>query len=265
MGSIDEKRVFSGALETARLLISCGIGIAYVDVAEERIGEFGVLHRCSARDITRTDTGFAIATDDDVLIATDSRFEPTGFAPAVAVSWYDDHVIAADEAGRIATYDTAWSTIGRLSTTITAIDGEFIATTDGVYRLSNDLAHVGLSAVQDVSAGPIPLAGTRHGLYELGNGWIRAIEGDFRFVSTGDTTPSRRAFAATPSACYERGEQWTPLDLPVTDVVVDATYTESPFLITTEGTLLVERADQWQSTPLGLPDVTGIAGPLRTP
>lgn len=259
MGSVEEKRVFDEALSATRLLVTSSLGVTFVDVADGRIGEFGLLSNDAATDITQTPTGFAVATTEDVVLISESTIVPTGFGPAEAVTWAGSGLTAADNTAHVATYnDNTWTTIGSLPSPVNAMDGPFVATDDGIFRLNPDLTHVGLSAVNDVSAEPIPRAATRTGLYELGNGWHQAVDGEFQFVATWVRHDDTLAYAATQSALYERDPTWREIDHPFSDPIIDVAFTTYPFFITTTGALGVRHSD-WQMTSLGLPNVTGIA------
>ncbi|ESP89924.1 HVO_0234 family beta-propeller protein, partial [Candidatus Halobonum tyrrellensis] len=83
MSTLAEKRVFTEQADTTRVLVASSLGVVGVSVSGDLVGEFGVDHRCTARDVAAGGGALAVATDEDVLVGD---FQPTGHGPAVAVS-----------------------------------------------------------------------------------------------------------------------------------------------------------------------------------
>jgi hypothetical protein len=257
--SIDEKRVYDASEGPTPVFVAGNFGVARVDTSADLVGEFGLTHRCSARDAAGRDGRLAVATDEDVLVgvfgAADANdgtdetgdgsndeaidFESLGVGPAEAVGLADDgHLLVARENGTVlrgnATIDpkrattgrgdaSDWTDLGELAD-VRAIDGDFVAAATGVYRATDDgLRHVGLDGVQDVTADGVPLAATEAGLYKLGNGWMDELSGDFRAVGAASSDPGvlGRAHAASESSllAHEEGT-WHEVELPVEGRVV---------------------------------------------
>jgi len=107
--SIDEKRVYDASEGPTPVFVAGDFGVARVDTSADLVGEFGLAHRCSARDAAGRDSRLAVATDEDVLVgvfgATDADdgtdetgdesndeaidFESLGVGPAEAVGLGD--------------------------------------------------------------------------------------------------------------------------------------------------------------------------------
>jgi len=247
--------------------VAADIGVATVAVSDDIVGEFGITHRCTARDVAtrRPETSaddaaprLAVATDDDVL---DDAFEPLDFGPGAAVGFDGDDLLAASPDGTLARRAAGsedWRELGSVGE-VRAIDGDLVATDEGVYRaLDDDVQHAGLDDVRDVAAAETPLAATADGIYRLGNGWMREFEGDVRVVaSDGD-----RAHAATPESLFAHSDgEWTAESLPAGSAVVDVAYGDGTYVVTADGTLLVTVGDGWRHRSIGLPDVAAIAVP----
>ncbi|MFB6183888.1 MAG: hypothetical protein ABEI96_04980 [Haloarculaceae archaeon] len=275
--ALDEKRLFGTRREVSVAYVAGGLGVATVAVSGDQIGRFRLEHRCRATDAAGADGRLAVATDDDVLVATEEGFVGTDFGAATAVG-LDDGVVAAAPDGEVARLvDDDWRPLGTMPD-VRAIDGDVLAAADGVYRASADgLAGVGLNDVRDVaSGGDLPLAATGDGLYYLGNGWMTALDGSFDVVATdGD----RAHAVAADGTCYERvgdshatfegGQEWVERPRPVDERVVDVAYGESPYAVTADGTFLVDAdpettpdgAGGWRTRSLGLSDVVALAVP----
>lgn len=282
---VAEKRVHDEAAPTVRAFVASGVGVVAVSVAGDRVGRFGVEHRCVARDVA-ADGVLAVATDEDVFLRTvdgdDTDYRATGFGPATAVgvdSTGDPKdpaghaLVAADVEGRIARrVDDDWFDLAEVDHPVRAVDGDLVAAGDGVYRATPDgLDHVGLDDARDVAAAG-PYAATGTGLYELGNGWLRAVDGSFEVLAArGD-----RAHAAGDGLYARRSSEWASVGGPAGRVAGLAHGSAGELLaVTTDGTLSVRTgngdrgtrpdADEWGRTggwagrSLGVPEVTGLA------
>ncbi|MWV41674.1 hypothetical protein [Natrialba sp. INN-245] len=281
MDSIEEKRVFgdrSGALE---VYVASTIGVVRVRVAGDTVGEFGLCERCDTRDVAATADSVAIATDEDVRVlesetdtddtgGSDGGFVDTGFGPAVAVGSDGTALLAADAEGRVArrSVDGAWTDLtDGLDATVEAIDGDFVATADGVYRAQDGrLADVGLTDARDVDAAGTPLVATGTGLFRLGNGWMTELEGAFEAVAVapdGSPAHSRRAYAVSTDAVYAfDGEEWDEVASPDGRIVA-VDYGETVYAVTEDGTFLAATDDAetngWREHVLGVRGVAGLA------
>lgn len=255
MSSIDEKRVYDEKRGATEVFVATGTGLARVEVSDDLVGRFGLVERCTARDVAAFGDGVAVATDGDVLVGRET-LSGTGFGPAAAVGTADGDLVAAGE-GRVARRrDGEWVAVGDL-TDVRAIDGDLLAAAGGVYRLEG-LTHAGLEDARDVAAAGVPLAATADGLYRLGNGWMAELGGSFRVAAS----DGRRAHAATADALYERdpgGTEWARRDVPADGAVVDVGYGERVYAVTDDGTFLVASDDGWRTQSLGLPGVAALA------
>ena len=264
MDDLAEKRVFAGREGATALVVAAAPGLVAVEVADGRVGEYGVARRCAPADVAVEDGRFAVATDEDVLLAYAhdvDALEPAGFGPAMAVTFERHRPVAVSPDWRMGVHDgDGWVDRGRVPADPAALDGDLVATVDGVYRLVDDgFATAGLSAVNDVAhAAGVPLAATADGLYELGNGWLDALDGDVRAVAG---APDGRAHAATADDLFERGEDgaWVAVDLPVDDRVVALAHGDRTYAATAAGDLLIEADDGWRAAPLGLVEPTALA------
>ncbi|RBI63240.1 hypothetical protein DMJ13_01470 [halophilic archaeon] len=266
MVSIDEKRVYDDRGEATTVLVADDIGVVTVSVSDDIVGEFGVAHRCSARDVAARDRtadderrdgrpAVAVATDEAVL---DGAFEPLGFGPAVAVGFDGDVLLAASPDGTLERLDgdDGWRELGAVGD-VRAIDGDLVATVEGVYRALDDgVQHVGLDDASDVAAAESPLAATGTGLYGLGNGWRTLLDGDFRVVGA----DAGRAHAATDDALFaRRDDEWREESLPVDGPVADVGYGEGTYVVAADGTFLATVGDGWRHRGIGLRNVNGLA------
>jgi len=269
MPTIDEKRVYTDQSETVDAYVAADLGVAVARVSRDKIGEFSLVERCTARDVAATAHGIAAATAEDVLVGDDDGFEATGFGPAVAVAGYDGGVLAAGEDGRLARYDGSWDAIDTVAD-VRALDADLVAAADGVYRLGDDgLAAVGLDDARDVAAAGVPLAATPDGLYRLGAGWMRAADGAFEVAASDPVTAEAgdlgRAHAATADALYEHADgddadAWAARDLPVEDAVADVAYaTDSVVVLTADGALAADAGDGFRHRSLGLRAASALA------
>lgn len=253
--TLDEKRVYGEKTGGTELYVASSLGVAVVSVSADLVGEFTLARRCTARDVAAGPDRLAVATDQDVLVSEEGGYTETGFGPAVAVGADGGRLLAADPDGEIGSYDGDWTALGATGD-VRAIDGGLVAARDGVYRVGDGVSGVGLSDVRDVAARGTPLAATGDGLYYLGPGWAKALDGSFEVVARA----GERAHAATSDALYERGgDDWTEREVPVENAIADVTHGEGIYAVTEDGTVLVDAGDGWRDRALGLRDVTGIA------
>lgn len=285
MPSVRETRVYVDQSETVEAYVAADLGVAVARVSRDKVGEFSLVERCTARDVATTALGIAAATTDAVLLGDDDGFEATGFGPAVAVGSYDEGVLAAGEEGRLAHYDgDDWTTLGSVDAAVRAIDGDLVAAADGVHRVTDDgVSAVGLDDVRDVAVAGVPLAATPEGLYRLGAGWMLAHDGDFRVAAsdpvTADAGALGRAHAATPDTLYEyvdadgqagdgddtgsdevESDDWRVRDIPLDSPVADVAYaTDGVVVLTAEGALAVDAGEGFRHRSLGLRDASALA------
>lgn len=282
---IEEKRIY-GDREGALVAYVAGeLGVVRVRIAGDAVGEFDLCDRCTARDVAATGETVVVATDEDVRLLSLSADDasPTaveaGFGPAVAVGAHDGDVIAAGPDGDVARLSSAsvadaadaeWTGLERDAVeSVQAIDGDLVGTDAGVYRVHGDgLDHVGLTDVRDVAGAGVPLAATADGLYKLGNGWMRDLEGSFDVVAADPRTDRgrlSRAHAVAGDAVYAYdadADRWTEFGRSP-EPIAGLAYGEALYAVTESGTFLTatpaDDAGTWRSRTLGIRDVAGLA------
>ncbi|WP_284012536.1 HVO_0234 family beta-propeller protein [Halobaculum litoreum] len=276
MPTIAEKRVFTQRDDVARVFVASSMGVASVSLSGDIVGEFGIEHRCDARDVAARGGALAVATDEDVLVGD---FAPTGHGPAVAVGVAGDGVLAAAPDGTVSLLagdaegdapdaeptGDAWVAVGSVDDP-RRMDGRLVAAGDGVHRLRDGgMEYAGLDDARDVSDRGVPLAVTAETLYTLGNGWMADLDagadGSFRCVVADEE--GERAVAATDAAAYERADatatEWTEHDEAG---IVDAAFAGRHLVAVTEaGEARVFADGGWRGRTLGLPDVRAVAVP----
>lgn len=265
--ALSEKRMYGERRRETRCYVATAMGVAYVAVSDDQIGRFGLAHRCTARDVAAGDGRLFVATEEDVLIDEDPRedggtVEPTGFGPAVAVGGGEEPLAASPDGRVAALEDDEWRDLDAVPE-VRAVDGDLVATADGVYRRDGDgLAHVGLEDVRDVAAAG-RYAATDSGVFRERDGWEREVSGSATVVaSDGD-----RAHAVGGGDLLERVDgAWEPAGAP-REGVVDVAYDEAAFAVTADGTVLVDPvsakdgAPEWRTRSLGLADAVALAIP----
>lgn len=279
MSTIDEKRVYGDREGATEAYVASSVGVVRVSVAADAVGEFGLFERCTARDVAAGFETVAVATDEDVLVSDGDAadgFAETDFGPAVAVGFDGgdrrdavDAVLAADADGRVARRrDGEWLDLeceADASLDVRAIDGDLVGTNHGVFRVHDGaLDHAGLEEVRDVSAAGIPLAATADGLYKLGNGWMRVLDGAFDVVAADPRTEAGRldrAHAAAGLTIHEHADgEWREF-ADTSAPIVGLAYGETVYAVTERGTVLAASGDGWRSRTLGVSGVSGIAIP----
>lgn len=269
MGEMAEDRIYADRLGKTDVFVATGLGVAVVSVSNDRIGQFSIQHRCTARDVAADGDRLLVATGEDVLIGRGEEYERTGFGPAVAVGSGREGTasagpIAAGPDGAVGRYaDGEWVPVGETERP-RAVAGDLLAAAGGVFRIGDGLDHVGLDDVRDVAVDGAPLAATNDGCYRLGPGWTCDVDGDFRLVAAdGD-----RSHAATDETLYERTDgEWAERELPVDEPLagLGSVADGGVVAVTTEGTCLVDAVaakdggEGWRHRTLGLPDVAALA------
>lgn len=271
--SLDEKRVHGDRRRAERAVVASPLGLATVDVSDDQIGRFGLAHRLDARDVAGGGR-LAVATDEDVLVGDADLLERTGFGPATAVGFRrpanrGGDLLAASAGGRVGRLpdrsaggdpSRGWERVGQIEGDVRAVDGEYLAASDGVHRAGEDLTPLGLEDVRDVAdAGPY--AATPDGLFRLDGEWTMVLDGDATLVAS----DGLRAHAVVDGQLVEHSDgEWVDAECPASDVVAVA-HGEATYAVTAEGTFLVDPATAkdgatgWRSRELGLSDVAGLA------
>jgi hypothetical protein len=158
--------------------------------------------------------------------------------------------------------DGGWTTVGSLSG-VSGMDGDLVASDDGVYRVLEDgLRHVGLERAVDVAAAGVPLAATTDGLFQLANGWIEIAEGAFRFVASDPgARPGAlgRAHAGTDDELIGHHDDAWEVETTLDQPVVDVTYGDTVYAVSADGRFVAETPDAWRQHELGVREVTAAA------
>jgi hypothetical protein len=305
MGDLAADRVFADHVDPQFVFAASSRGVAAVETAGDAIGRFRLSVECEARDLAGADGRLAVATPEDVLLAAidadgPGEFVETEFGPAVAVGFDEGDLLAAGpdgELGRVLDPDSdpgEWLAVADVDGAVRALDGPLVGASDGVYRFTPDgIFDVGLDDVRDVSAAGVPLAATGDGLFRLGNGWLRELDGAvdvvagtdrpaatgeqprdgevlarghaaagetlyvFHGESTGPETPDDPEAVVDPAVA---ARAWRERPTP-TAPVVGVAYGERTYALTADGSVLLDRGDGWASQALGLPDPVALATP----
>lgn len=257
MAPLDEDRVYAGGTRDTTLLVATEQGLVRASVTGARVGRFAIAWQGVVHDVAADEERVVVATAEGVLAGSDpTTLEPTTIESATAVGLTDDGWVVGDEEGRVLLVAEDQTRLLGEVAAIRAIDPPMIATPDGVYRLPAIDAG-GLSAVRDVSAHPIPLAATSHGLFKLGNGWISAMAGDASLV-TGDA--SGAAAAVVDGSVYTlRDGDWHPSDFPEAHSIADIGVGPAVYAVSVGGTVLIDAGEGWRHRNLGISPVQRLA------
>jgi hypothetical protein len=269
VSSIDEKRVHGPDSDPRTAYIASETGVATVALVGERVGGVSLVYREPARDVAACGDRVLVATAEDVVKVVGEEAEALGFGPARAVG-VDAYrtTLAGGEEG-LARYDAeeggteTWRSLGSVGE-VRAIDGDLVASSEGVYRVAGEGAqYSGLDDASDVTSAGMPHAATSSGLYALGNGWLEALTGAFTVVTSDPRTASPgvlgRAHAVSTNEFYEHtAEGWRVRALPGEGTVVDVAYGDGTYAVTDEGTLLTNVDENWREHPIGVRDVRAI-------
>jgi hypothetical protein len=254
--TIDEKRVFDDRADARTLYLATSVGVVRVAVAADRVGEFGVARAGRARDVALAAGRLVVATDDDVAVDG----EPTGLGRALAVGVdAAGGVLAVLADGSVRRPDGP--SLGSVPDA-RAVDGGLVAAPDGVYRVTDDVTGVGLDDARDVcGAGGdgTPLAATGGGLYALGPGWTRRVEGAFDAVARGPG--GAVALAADGTVWRADDGEWARLPAPPDGLdPVDVGRGPGATYVAGEAGELAARVDggDWRTRALGTPGVARL-------
>lgn len=257
MGDLAEDRIYSGGANETLLFLACDQGLVQVRVSGDRVGEFGLETRADARDVAVDDDRVLLGTAEACLVGPDaSKLHDTGLGPTQAVGLTADGWVVGGTDGDVHSGSgTGTEYLGQLDD-IQAIDPPLIATSDGVFLLE-DLSQAGLEHVWDVASEPVPRAAAGNGLYRLGNGWIEEKAGTATSVASRGTGECAAVIDGALHCLDEEGWSRSPVSLaePIADILLGPAI----YVITTDGTLLVDAGSGWRSRALGISDVRGMA------
>lgn len=255
----DERQLFGERRPETAAFVAAEIGVARVDLAADRVGQFSLAYQCTARSVAADRETVAVGTDDAVLVDRGDGFEPVGRDSAVAVSLDEGTVLAAAPDGAVS---RDGGRIGSV-TDPRRFDGALLATGDGVVRIGEGLANLGLGDVRDVAwVEDGVVAATPDGLYGDAGQWERLLEGDIQAVASDGV---RIAVVDGERVLERRDGDWERLAPPETPVAL--AYGESLYAISGDGDFLVytdpsvagDGRGGWRSHALGLPDAVDLA------
>jgi len=272
----EERSLFERSRESTAAYVAGDLGVVRVDLAPDRIGEFSLVERYTARGVAAGRSLVAVATPEAVLLNRGEGFEDGGFGPAVAVGVDGRSVLAASPDGAVGRLDlpngdadAEWEAIGTVSAP-RRFDGALLAAGDGVYRAADGLTSLGSAAARDVAAAG-PYAATDEGLFRHAGGeWHREHD----TLASAVAADGERAHAITDAGVLERadesesaGDRWERLATPGHGHPVDlahgpglyAVTGTGEFLIAAEGEQATDGRGGWRSRTLGVRGVTGLA------
>jgi hypothetical protein len=255
-----DRRLFERGPETATAFVACGPGVARVEFAADRVGQYTLAHRVSANDVAATDSHVVAGTTEGVLVDDGSGFERVGDQRAVAVGLDGEHALAATAEGGVHRYALGTDdreTVGEVSDP-RRFDGALLAAADGLYRVGEALEALGIDGVADCASGADGLfAATDAGLFRFADGvWHREHDGESRAVAASGA----RVDAVDETGVLERVDgAWQRLG-EVETTPVDIAHGRRLSGVTAAGTLLVETdTGGWRSHPLGLRGAVALA------
>lgn len=275
----DERHLFGDERPTEVGLIASEMGVLRVELAPDRIGGFGLVERCTARDVETDGETVVVGTDEDVFVYTENAGEFTafGFGPVVAVGIDGGSIFAAGADGQVGKAsveqatgaETNWERIGEVSGP-RQFDGDFLATDTGVVQVGERLDVLGLSDVSDVARAnssdePVLFAGTADGLYRRADSeWVQAHDIPVQRVSFDGS----EGFVVTADGRLLRGdgESWEDVSLPEGKAAFDVVNGESLFVVTRDGEIMIAAEETaasdgfegWRTQPLGVRGVVGF-------
>jgi hypothetical protein len=259
MQSLDEKRVFAPDRPARTLYVGTDRGLIALSVAGVHLGRYSMAIRGTVHALCATPAGVIAAVDDRVeaiggaelpstMPATTGEVAVLGADAAAVWTATDDLVTRypCSDGGDPGRYRTGGA--------VTAIAPPFIGTTDGLLRYTPDgLQSVGLEQVTALTSAP--LVGTTEGLYTLGNGWMRQLEGH---VLAAASHPSHSA-AATDTGIYTGASGWAALDAPPAPSVALAVSADVVYAISADGIVMAHLpGEPWTQTHLGVGGITGV-------
>ena len=265
--ALDEKRVYGDKREETNVYVASDMGVTRVEVAGDQIGRFSLVHDDPATSIAGADGQLVVGTEEDVLVGTGDGFAATDFGAASVVGLDDGTPLAVAPDGTVARLEgDEWVTVGSV-THSRRMDGNLLATSDGVVRVAAGLYDMDAGpTVRDVAADG-PYAATAEGLLVYEDGaWTRVAGGDCTLVAA----EGERAHAISEDGLLVReGGEWQAQDLPADAAFADLTHGESLYAVTADGTVFVyadpdltpDGQGGWRSRALGVRHVVGLAVP----
>ena len=259
MQSLEEKRVFAPDRPARTLYVGTDRGVLALSVAGVHLGRFSMAISGTVQALCAAPGGVVAAVDDRVEVIRDAELPSAMPATTDGVG-----VLGADAtAVWTATDDLAIRyprTAGgaperyRTDAPVTAIAPPFIGTTAGLLRYTADgLQSVGLEHVTALTSAP--LVGTTAGLYTLGNGWLRQLDGPVRAAAS---HPSH-SVVATDTGLFTDDSGWAPVEAPPASPVALAVCADAVYAISADGVAMAHLpGEPWTQTHLGVGGITGM-------
>lgn len=284
-----DRRLFGDRRRERRLFVAAPAGIAGVDVADGRVGQFSLLDRRSCSTVAAGEECVIAGTDEGVLVDTGQGFQRLHGEPDRAIQGvgiHDDALFWATSAGEVfrlvvddwPVSDTETVTDVGTVTEPVAIEAGFLGTATGIYRLNDRLATVAetesLGTLQDLSLVGEPsdrppadalLVATSTGIYRRASGgWIQ----EHGQASSVIQTAGDHAVAANDDGVLVRTDSgWHRPAAQPNEPIVDLAIDDRPYALSASGTVwtttepfdeLRDRWD-WRSFAIGLVDATECA------
>jgi hypothetical protein len=259
MQSLEEKRVFAPDRPARTLYVGTNRGLIALSVAGVHLGRFSMAIRGSVHALCAAPAGVIVAVGERVeaiagaelpstMPATPGPIDVLGADAAAVWTATDDLAIRYPSSGR------GEPDRYRTDARVTAIAPPFIGTTAGLLRYTpTGLQSVGLEHVTALTSAP--LVGTTAGLYSLGNGWMRQLDGH---ILAAASHPSHGA-AATDTGIYAGGSGWAALDAPPAPSVELAVSADVVYAISADGVAMAHLpGEPWTQTHLGVGGITGV-------
>jgi len=262
-----DRRLFERGRETTAAFVACGPGIARVEVAADRIGQYTLAHRCTPRAVAASDEHVVAGTAEGVVVDSGGGFERVGEeTDVVAVGLDGEHALAATAGGRVRRHALGTGdceTVGEVSSP-RRFEGTLLAAADGLYRVGTELDALGIDDVRDCASGTAgTFAATDTGLFRFADGtWHQEYGTESHVViASGD-----RVDAVDTGGVLERVEgAWRRFG-DAEAAPVDLAHGTRLYGVTADGTLLVETDPDmltndrggWRSHPLGLRDAVAL-------
>ncbi len=273
--SLEEKRVYEDTRAETAAFIASDMGLTRVEIAGDQIGRFGLVVEDPATSVAGDGGTLVVGTTEDVLVGSgDDEFVETGFGEATVVGIDDGTPLAVGPDGTVARLSgDEWVTVGAV-TGPRRMDGNLLATGDGVVRVEHDCIDLGGGPdVRDVAAAEdSAYAAAADGLLAYDGEFERVAGGDCTLVAVGagdgEGTADVNAISEDGLLTHREGD-WHAESLPADTAFADLAVGESLYAVTADGTLFVH-ADAavtpdgqggWRSRALGVRHVVGLAVP----
>lgn len=271
----EDRQLFGDRRETVTVFVGADLGLTRVEVAADRVGGFSLVERGSVNCVAASDGpggAVVVATDDEVRVGDGEDFGSVGFGPAATVGIDDAFVYAANPDGEVARLALAaveggdpadeWEQVGGVDGPA-RFDGATLAAADGVHRVAQGLEYLGLSDVRDITYDG-RYAATADGLYRWDEGWSKEYDGSVDAVQARGNAVHA---LADDRLLAREGGGWRAIELPTEEELVDLVHGLGVYVLTADGTLVVEADPEatsdghagWRTRSLGVRDARRLA------